>query len=301
MAGVPAVKGEIFYLQVMLTSQADTDIFKVDPTIVAGDLKVSTDYAGLVNVDGYFTTLGSAEVRIQLSPAQMNGDIIGVYCHDQAGAEWQDLYVEIRTDSQQIGDIPTAATIATAVWAAGTRTLTSYGTLVADTAAAVWAYATRTLTSISGVASDIWSYATRTLTQSATQVTAAVSGSDITVNSYNTWTIALTGVGDISSRTALYFTAKKNPEDDPDTASIVQVEETDGLLYINGAAGTAAHGSITVTDATAGDLTIVVSASATGIPRQSGQYAVKMVTDSDVQYMAAGSFQVEAEAGRAIA
>lgn len=35
------------------------------------------------------------------------------------------------------------------VWASGTRTLTSFGTLVADTAAAVWAAATRTLTAIS--------------------------------------------------------------------------------------------------------------------------------------------------------
>ena len=37
---------------------------------------------------------------------------------------------------------PTAADIATAVWQAGTRTLSSFGTLVAD----VWAYATRKLT-----------------------------------------------------------------------------------------------------------------------------------------------------------
>ena len=40
-----------------------------------------------------------------------------------------------------------AADAATAVWAAGTRTLTSFGTLAADAAAAVWAIATSTLTS----------------------------------------------------------------------------------------------------------------------------------------------------------
>lgn len=39
-----------------------------------------------------------------------------------------------------------AADVATAVWAAGARTLTSFGTLVADTAAAVWGAVTRTLT-----------------------------------------------------------------------------------------------------------------------------------------------------------
>lgn len=41
---------------------------------------------------------------------------------------------------------PTASDIATAVWAAGTRTLTSFGTLVSDAATAVWSAATRTLT-----------------------------------------------------------------------------------------------------------------------------------------------------------
>ena len=41
-----------------------------------------------------------------------------------------------------IAALPSAAAIATAVWSAGTRTLTTFGTLVAD----IWAYATRTLT-----------------------------------------------------------------------------------------------------------------------------------------------------------
>jgi len=41
---------------------------------------------------------------------------------------------------------PTAADIATAVWAAGTRTLSSFGSLVADAAAAVWAIAKSSLT-----------------------------------------------------------------------------------------------------------------------------------------------------------
>ena len=41
---------------------------------------------------------------------------------------------------------PTASEVATAVWAAGTRTLTSFGTLVSDVATAVWAAGTRTLT-----------------------------------------------------------------------------------------------------------------------------------------------------------
>ncbi len=48
--------------------------------------------------------------------------------------------------STEVGDVPTAAENATAVWAAGTRTLSSFGSLVADVAAAVWGAVSRTLT-----------------------------------------------------------------------------------------------------------------------------------------------------------
>ena len=51
-------------------------------------------------------------------------------------------------------------TLATAVWASATRTLSSFGTLIAD----IWAYATRTITSGGITAAEIWAYSTRTLT-----------------------------------------------------------------------------------------------------------------------------------------
>ncbi len=54
------------------------------------------------------------------------------------------------------------------VWASGTRTLTSFGTLVADTATAVWASGTRTLTSfgtlVADTASAVWASLTSALT-----------------------------------------------------------------------------------------------------------------------------------------
>jgi hypothetical protein len=46
-----------------------------------------------------------------------------------------------------------AADAATAVWAAGTRTLTSFGTLVADVATAVWSAVTRTVTAATNITS----------------------------------------------------------------------------------------------------------------------------------------------------
>lgn len=62
------------------------------------------------------------------------------------------------------------ADVTTAVWAAGARTLTSFGSLVADTATAVWASGTRTLTSFGALASDVWAVGSRTLTSYGTLV-----------------------------------------------------------------------------------------------------------------------------------
>lgn len=281
MAGVPAVKNEARTFGIYLTSQANTNIFQVNPTLAAGDITGSTDGVAFGNVaSATVTPAGGRRVEITLSAAQMNGDVISWVASDQAGAEWQDLAGEFSTDTQQIGDIPTAAAIAVAVWAA----------------------ATRTLTSISAIASDIWGYATRTLTQSAAQVAAAVSGEDITVQSYATWDIDLTGIGDISDRTALYFVAKGERESEADSSAIVSIEETLGLLYIGGAAAAAAaDGSITVTDAVAGDITITVSAAETGIVSTQGWYGVKKVSATAVTLMCEGWFRVEAPSPRALA
>jgi len=73
---------------------------------------------------------------------------------DVAGDEWQDLAITLQTTAQQIDDLPTAASITTAVWAAGARTLTSYGTLVADITTAIWAAGARTLTSFGTLVAD---------------------------------------------------------------------------------------------------------------------------------------------------
>jgi hypothetical protein len=51
---------------------------------------------------------------------------------------------EIKTDTTSI--ISTLSTLVVNIWTYGTRTLTSFGTLVADIAIAVWTYITRTLT-----------------------------------------------------------------------------------------------------------------------------------------------------------
>jgi ubiquinone biosynthesis protein UbiJ len=61
--------------------------------------------------------------------------------------------------------VSTRAT-AQGVWDYGTRTLTSFGTLVAD----IWSHGTRTLTSFGSLVSNIWSHGNRSLTSFGTLV-----------------------------------------------------------------------------------------------------------------------------------
>lgn len=144
------------------------------------------------------------------------------------------------------------------VWLSAARTLTSFGSLVADVAAAVWASATRTLTSFGTLVADgaaaVWAYVTRTLTQSAAQVIATVSGTDVTLRRGETIAVPFTALGSLTGRSKLWFTVK-HLDSDVDTAAIIQIVETTGLVYLNGAAGTAGNGSLVVTDATTGALT----------------------------------------------
>lgn len=149
---------------------------------------------------------------------------------------------------------------------------------------------------------DVWAYATRTLTASAASTTATVSGSDITITRGDSLSAALTGLGSIAARTKLWFTVK-NAYGDADSASVIQIEETDGLKYLNGAAGTAAAGDITVDDAAAGNITITLNAASTAALTATGglRYDVQMLTASGVSTLTAGSCTVSADVTRAVA
>jgi len=125
-----------------------------------------------------------------------------------------------------------------------------------------------------------WAYGTRTLTQSAAEVAATVAGSSITVMRGNSWSISLTGLGSLVGRTKLWFTVKGN-KSDADTAAIIQITEEEGLKYLNGAAGTAGNGSVTVDDEDDGDITIVLKAVETAKVRPASLHY-------DVQVLIAG-------------
>lgn len=139
-----------------------------------------------------------------------------------------------------------------------------------------------------------WAFETRTLTSAAASVVAAVSGSVVTMPRATTWDFDITGLGDITARTDLYFTVKRRTIDD-DASAVVQIEETGGLLVINGGAPAAAgNGTLTVTDAVAGDVTITLAAVESEKLRATDnlQYDFKMVTAAAVQLLTLNRFNI---------
>lgn len=67
-------------------------------------------------------------------------------------------------------------------------------------------------------------------------------------------------VGDITARQDLWFTLKKNFAD-PDAAAMVQIQETAGLVYINGGVATVpSNGSISVPAAASGNVVVLLAA-----------------------------------------
>ena len=107
---------------------------------------------------------------------------------------------------------------------------------------------------------DPWAFETRTLTSSALSTVAAVVGSVITQPWASYWNFTITGLGNITARASLYFTIKRKTTD-VDASAVVQIEETAGLLVVNGAAPIAAgNATMTVTDAVVGNINITVAA-----------------------------------------
>ena len=127
-------------------------------------------------------------------------------------------------------------------------------------------------------------------------------GEELDLYRGDTWSIAFERLGDISSRDNLWFTLKDD-FDDEDSSALVQIDEGDGLLYIDGAAAsTAANGSITVTDATAGNLTVALEAEESAKLDNVGalHYDIQEIEGTTVTTLVRGRAQVIADATKAV-
>lgn len=119
------------------------------------------DPAGSVAVNGLNASNEATDLVYYPITTTSAGDWAAIFKTADATVDQKEIGCAVHVEPALATD---AATIATAVWAAGVRTLSSYGTLVADVAAAVWAAGTRTLSSFGTLIADVWAYATRTLT-----------------------------------------------------------------------------------------------------------------------------------------
>jgi len=92
------IKGLPYTFYVALRSQADSTLFQANPTLAAGDVKVSIDGGALANLATLptVTPAGGKLVKVVLDGTEMNGEDVSVVFSDAAGAEWMDLVIPIQ-------------------------------------------------------------------------------------------------------------------------------------------------------------------------------------------------------------
>lgn len=106
---VPPVKnsasGWIGY--VSLAPRTANGQWQSNPTLAAGDVKISIDGGALANLTTLpaVTPASSKLVKITLSQAETNGDNLTIIFSDAAGAEWCDLTINLQTVARQINDL----------------------------------------------------------------------------------------------------------------------------------------------------------------------------------------------------
>ena len=110
---VPPLRAATFTYEIALVSQADSALFQVNPTLAAGDVVIYKDGVLDGNADNIPTVVGASSIVTHtLSIAEMTADRITIIYKDVAGAEWQDLVVNIQTvTTSQIDDLATAAAV----------------------------------------------------------------------------------------------------------------------------------------------------------------------------------------------
>lgn len=336
-SSLPPVKGSAFTFDVSLVSQADTDVFKTSCTLAAGDIQVSKDGGAFANITTLPTEIGTSGVLpVALSATEMNADRVTVRFHDAAGDEWQDALVTIYTAAQTLDTtdgvadavkaktdnlpaspaaVGSAMTLADdAITAAKYDESTAFPLKSADTGATAVARTgadgdtLETLSDqidgidVNGTAAAVWAYTPRTLTQTAAAVASVMAGTSLTITRGDTLSATLTGLGNITGYANLWFTVKWATSD-LDAAAIIQIDTDTGLLTVNGAAATAGNGSITVDDATAGDITIALEASVTDdlTPATGLVYDVQWQSGTSIYTLTSGVAVVSADVTRAVA
>ena len=105
---VPPKKNTAFIMYCGLPSASTSSAFQSNPTLAAGDAKVSKDGGALSNLATLpaVTPASSKMVKISLSTSEMNGDNITLVLSDQTSPpEWADVIINIQTSARQVDDL----------------------------------------------------------------------------------------------------------------------------------------------------------------------------------------------------
>jgi hypothetical protein len=125
---VPAKRATELIFYMGLVSQS-TGQFQANPTLAAGDVKVSKDGGALANLSTLpaVTPAGSKMVKVTLSGTEMTADNVTLVFSDAAGAEWDDCIVNIQTAARQIDDLATPTNITAGTITTATNVTTVNG------------------------------------------------------------------------------------------------------------------------------------------------------------------------------
>lgn len=109
---MPSPKKNVAYTFYIALVDVTTGDFKANPTLAAGDFKVSTDGSTFANLATLpvVDPAGSTGVKVDLSASEMNGDKMLIQCIDAAGSEWSEAIFFIDIDEVNIEDVVRSAT-----------------------------------------------------------------------------------------------------------------------------------------------------------------------------------------------
>ena len=177
--------------------------------------------------------------------------------------------IALASGNTYVGTVGSSAltAIGNAVWSSATRTLTSFGSLVSSILTAMFVDgSTNKLKVNSDNSVNISSSGTTvSVTVPAAAAIASQVPSLIPITTFNTLRVTLPVMGTITSRTSLIFTLKSSV-DVADSAALIQISESGGLLIANGAtASSSALGSLTVSDESAGTVNLFIDETITAL------------------------------------
>jgi len=104
---VPPKRGVALTFYVGLVGRSTRPQLQAAPTLAAGDVQVSKDGGAFANLTTLpvVTPAAGRAIKVDLSATEMTADQVVVQFVDAAGAEWDDLFINVQTAARQIDDL----------------------------------------------------------------------------------------------------------------------------------------------------------------------------------------------------